>query len=76
MNNVLRMIPTDSTCIKAFGYRPSQKVLVVNFRNGDSLYEFYDFPYTKFLALCEVASVGTYFHEEIQGNYVSDKISD
>ena len=76
MKNALRMIPTDSSCIKAFGYKPSEKVLVLNFRSENSVYKFFDFPYTKFLAMCETPSLGTFFRKEIQGKFSSDKISD
>lgn len=76
MKTILRMIPTDSSCVQAFGYKKSEKKLVINFKNDNSLYEFLDFPYTKFLSMCEVPSVGTFFRKEVMGKYQSDKISD
>lgn len=76
MTTKLRMIPSDSMCVKAFGYLNSQKKLVVNFRNGDSRYEFMDFPYTKFLSMCETDSLGKFFKEQISGKYSSEKVSE
>ena len=72
----LRMIPSDSECVKAFGYQDSKKKLTINFRKDDTIYEFLDVPYTKFLSMCEASSLGTFFRKEIQGKFSSDKISD
>ncbi len=72
----LRMIPSDSDCVKAFGYQDSKKKLTINFRKDDSVYEYMDVPQTKFLAMCEAPSLGSFFRKEIMGKFDSDKISD
>jgi len=73
---VLRMFPVVSDCVKAIGYQNSKKVLTVNMKKDDSTYAYLDVPYTKFLALCEAPSLGTFYRNEIMGKYDSDKISD
>lgn len=72
----MRMVSTDSTCVKAFGYDATEKKLVVNFFSGDSVYEFYDVPYFMFVRMYKAPSVGKFFRSDIQGKFSSDKVSD
>lgn len=76
----MRMIPVESSNIKAVGWEPTSEVsehgtLRVEFRNG-AVYEYDDVPRLVFTELVGAESVGAYFHREIKGRYPTRKVED
>lgn len=69
MENVLQEV--DSSVIAAVGY--THGLLFIKFNSGDT-YLYFDVPYYQYNDLFNASSVGSYYNEEIKGNYESEKI--
>ena len=72
-----KMIPTPaSSVISSFGYDTFEKILIVTMKETGAVYAYFDVPRQEFLAMYEAKSTGTFYNENVQGKYSSDKISD
>lgn len=58
----------SSSNIAAIGYDSTTMVLEVEFNNG-SIYEYYDVPEGIYLDFINAASVGSFLHSSIKGNF-------
>ena len=64
----MQMIPVQSSSISAIGYDEETETLKVTFVNGRS-YEFSNFPPDEFEAFKNAPSIGSYFNDNIKGQY-------
>ncbi len=70
------MRPVDSSSIAAIGYERSGRRLIVQFRQSERVYAYFDVPRSVFEGLCHAASKGGFFNDEIKPNYLYERVSD
>lgn len=58
----------SSNNLRAVGYDPDTRTLVVEFRSGGT-YEFYDVDVNVYEALMSAGSHGQFFQQEVRGRY-------
>jgi hypothetical protein len=64
----MNMIPVQSSSISAIGYDEQSETLSIRFNNGRT-YEFNGVPPEEFEALKNAPSIGSYFNDNIKGQY-------
>jgi hypothetical protein len=58
----------ESSSIARFKYSPANQLLVVQFNNGRT-YQYRNVPGSVFNAFCNASSKGSFFNQNIQGQY-------
>lgn len=61
-------LPVDSTNLSSVGYDPQNKVLEIEFKNGN-IYQYFSVPENINLGLISASSAGKYFNSNIKDIY-------
>ena len=69
----MEMKPVESSNIAEIGYDSAAKALRIKFKNGGT-HEYADVPADAHKALMDAESVGSHFHRNIRGAYLSHKV--
>jgi hypothetical protein len=64
----MKRTAVDSSMMASVGYDRARKTLEIEFQTGD-VYEYFGVPYDVFRALLDAASMGRFFHAEIDRVY-------
>lgn len=64
----LNWLPLDSSALKATAYQPSQRMLYLEFHDGDR-YRYFEFPPERFKDFLASESKGTYFARQIRNHF-------
>lgn len=64
----------NSTCFSRIGYYESGKLLIVEFRDSGSIYEYSKFSTEDWENFSSADSLGGYYNEHIKGNYPCERI--
>lgn len=65
--------PILSSNLKSAGYDEKERVLEVEFTNG-TRYRYTDVPPAVYAGLLQAGSAGTYFHQNVRGQYNYKKV--
>lgn len=65
-----------SDCFSSVGYNYRKKELTVVFRDGPGWYVYYDVPEDVFEEFYDSDSLGTYYNENIKGNYEYENLTE
>lgn len=63
-----------STCFSRIGYIEDSEILIVEFRNSGSIYEYSGFTADDWDSFVSADSLGGYYNEKIKGYYPYEKI--
>ena len=69
----MKMIPVNSSNIKAIGYNAENGTLKIQFNNG-RVYEYYGVPKSEFNNLLNASSKGQYANQNIYKAYSQSKV--
>jgi hypothetical protein len=64
----LNWLPLDSRALKATAYHPAQRMLYLEFHDGDR-YRYFEFPPERFEDFLAAESKGTYFAHKIRNHF-------
>lgn len=67
-------VDITSSNLESASYDTESKILSITFNNG-SIYEYYDFPWEKFIKFRMTESQGKFFRAEINGKYKFKKVT-
>jgi hypothetical protein len=70
----LDWVDCDSSQVRRFAHTPSRQVLTMEFKSG-GVYEYADFPASKFEALKAAESVGKFLGSEIKGKHAFKRLN-
>lgn len=66
----------DSTNLKSGLYRQSERKMYLQFHSGDAIYVYDDVPLEVWKELKDADSAGSYFNEQIRGQFQYHKLTD
>lgn len=69
----MKRIPVESSNIASIGYDEESSTLEIEFLNN-TIYQYFDVPYSVYKDLIEAGSKGKYFAQQIKGYYRFVKI--
>jgi hypothetical protein len=69
----VRLIPVQSSSIRAVGYDEGREVLYIRFIDGD-LYEYYEVPTSEVIDLFQAESIGWFVNKRIKPQYKYRKL--
>lgn len=73
--NIDMLETPDSTAFSQIGYWGDEEILGVTFRKKGNTYYYVDVPVDVWISFATADSLGTFFNEEIKGNYKYTKVA-
>jgi uncharacterized protein YuzE len=64
----------QSSMITSIGYDPSTSILEIEFKNGGSIWQYFDVPENVYHDMRSDGSIGKYFIANIKGQYTESRV--